>query len=118
TAVGTMAGAITDVKWLGDASVSPLLSQFKAACAQGISYRLTVDLHQNSPSTQFTSGNLFYYGRVHGCFGPAYPQSELAQVVPGRMLQVPTQSATMLALTEARTREFRLEAIASQNAAA
>lgn len=116
TAVGTMAGMITDVQWLGDPSTSPLLAQFQAACSGGISYRLTLDLHQNNPSTQFTAGNMFYYGRLHGCFGPAYPGAELAQVVPGRMLQVPTPPSTAKAQAAAQTREARLEAIADQQA--
>lgn len=116
TAVGTMAGMITDVQWLGDASVSKLLGQFKTACAEGISYRLTIDLHQNDPSTQFTSGDQFFYGRVHGCFGPAYPQAELAQVVPGRMLQVPASPPAPAEIQEppSATREATLEAIAGR----
>lgn len=125
SAVGTLAGNITDVKWLGDASVSPLLAQFKAACAGGISYRLTIDLHQNNPANQFTSGDQLYYGRAHGTFGPAYPDRELAQVVPGRMLQIPPpppsaakSKATATPQAGARTREARLEAIANELGAA
>lgn len=118
SAVGTLAGNITDVQWLGDASVSPLLAQFKAACAGGISYRLTIDLHQNNPANQFTSGDQFYYGRAHGTFGPAYPDRELAQVVPGRMLQVPPAPSPAPPEAGPRTRTARLEAIASQLGAA
>lgn len=116
SAVGTLAGSITDVKWLGDASVSPLLAQFKAACAAGISYRLTVDLHQNNPKNQLTSGDQLFYGRVHGTLGPAYPDRELAQVVPGRMLQVPSPPPTAAATPPAGagTRVARLDAIANQ----
>ncbi len=110
TAVGTLTGIITDVVWLGDVSSSKLLGEFESACAGGISYRLTVDLHQNDPTKQFTSGDQLYYGRVHGCFGPAYPGKELAQVVPGRMLQVPPAPPQA---TSTQTRVAMLAAIAA-----
>jgi hypothetical protein len=88
SAVGTWMGQVADVAWSGDLSASPFLVQFQAACSQGIAVKLTVDLHQNDPATKSSPGNLFCYGRLHGALGPIGP-GELAQVVPGRQLQVP-----------------------------
>jgi len=88
SAVGTWMGQITDVTWSGDLSSSPFLVQFQAACSQGIAVKLTVDLHQNSDASRLNPGNNFCYGRVHGALGPI-GAGELAQVVPGRMIQVP-----------------------------
>jgi hypothetical protein len=88
SAVGTWMGQIAEVTWSEDAASSPFLAQFKAACRRGIAVKLTMDLHQNSPQTKFTPGNMFCYGRVHGSLGPI-GAGELAQVVPGRQVAVP-----------------------------
>lgn len=87
-AVGTWMGQIAEVTWSGNLSASPFLAQFQAACGQGIAVKLTVDLHQNIPASKNVPGNQFCYGRLHGSLGPIRP-GELAQVVPGRMIQVP-----------------------------
>lgn len=87
-AVGTWMGQITEVTWTGDISSSPFLTQFQAACGQGIAVKLTVDLHQNNPSTTSTQGNMFCYGRVLGSLGPI-GAGELPQVVPGRQISPP-----------------------------
>ncbi|HWN43123.1 MAG TPA: hypothetical protein VNW71_12940 [Thermoanaerobaculia bacterium] len=91
-AVGTWMGQITDVTWTGDLSSSPFLTQFQAACGQGIAVKLTVDLHQNNPSTTSTQGNMFCYGRVLGSLGPI-GTGELPQVVPGRQISPPPPPA-------------------------
>jgi hypothetical protein len=96
SAVGTWMGQITEVAWSGDLSSSPFLVQFQAACSQGIAVKLTVDLHQNSDASQMNPGNNFCYGRVHGALGPI-GAGELAQVVPGRMIQVPPAVANAMA---------------------
>ena len=75
-----------------ETSSSPFLTQFQAACSQGIAVKLTVDLHQNSPATQTTQGNLFCYGRVLGSLGPI-GTGELPEVVPGRQISPPVQAA-------------------------
>lgn len=92
-AVGTWMGQITDVTWTGDISSSPFLTQFQAACGQGIAVKLTVDLHQNNPSTTSTQGNMFCYGRVLGSLGPI-GTGELPQVVPGRQISPPPPAAS------------------------
>jgi hypothetical protein len=85
-AVGNWMGTLQKVKWSGDISGSTLLTALRAASAQGLNVKLTVDLHQNNPKNIFTAGDIFCYGRVHGSVGPALA-GELAQVVPGRCLQ-------------------------------
>ncbi len=92
-AVGTWMGQITDVTWSGDLSSSPFLTQFQAACGQGIAVKLTVDLHQNNPATTSTQGNMFCYGRVLGSLGPI-GTGELPQVVPGRQISPPPPAAS------------------------
>ena len=104
TAVGTWMGQIADVTWSGDLSASPFLVQFQAACAQGIAVKLTIDLHQNVPASKGLPGNEFCYGRVHGSLGPIRA-GELAQVVPGRMLQVPQAPAPASAAAAAAAPE-------------
>lgn len=99
-AVGTWMGQITNVAWSGDISSSPFLTQFQAACGQGIAVKLTVDLHQNNPATQNTAGNMFCYGRVLGSLGPI-GAGELPQVVPGRQISPPVQAAPAMALAAA-----------------
>jgi hypothetical protein len=99
-AVGTWMGQITDVTWTGDISSSPFLTQFQAACGQGIAVKLTVDLHQNNPATQNTQGNLFCYGRVLGSLGPI-GTGELPEVVPGRQISPPPQAGPMAAMAAA-----------------
>jgi hypothetical protein len=88
TAVGSWMGVLQNVSWIRDVSGSALLSSLKASAGAGISVKLTVDLHQNNPRNQFTSGDLFCYGRILGVIGPALA-GELAQVVPGRCLVAP-----------------------------
>ncbi|HWM95280.1 MAG TPA: hypothetical protein VN493_31285 [Thermoanaerobaculia bacterium] len=95
-AVGTWMGQMTDVTWSGDLSSSPFLTQFQAACGQGIAVKLTVDLHQNNPATANTQGNMFCYGRVLGSLGPI-GTGELPQVVPGRQISPPPPSAGPMA---------------------
>jgi hypothetical protein len=96
--VGNWMGTIQDVQWSGDISGSSLLTALQAASAQGLSVKLTVDLHQNSPTNVFTPGDMFCYGRVLGSIGPTLA-GELAQVVPGRCLQkfTPPTHAVMTA---------------------
>lgn len=94
-AVGTWMGQITEVDWAVNASSSPFLAQFQEACQQGIAFKLTVDLHQNNPTTRFTPGNIFCYGRVLGSLGPILP-GELAQVWPGRQIAVPPPPSAAL----------------------
>lgn len=91
-AVGTWMGQITEVTWSGDVSSSPFLTQFQAACGQGIAVKLTIDLHQNNPATTSTQGNMFCYGRVLGSLGPI-GTGELPQVVPGRQISPPPPQA-------------------------
>lgn len=92
TAVGNWMGTLQDVQWSGDISGSPVLTALKAASAQGLAVKLTVDLHQNCPQNTFTAGDIFCYGRVLGTIGPALA-GELSQVVPGRCVQqfIPAQ---------------------------
>lgn len=96
SAVGTWMGQIAQVTWNPDAGSSPFLAQFKVACGSGIAVKLTVDLHQNSPQTRLTPGNLFCYGRVHGSLGPI-KAGELAQVVPGRQIATPPEDQPLAA---------------------
>ena len=90
--VGTWMGQIAKVTWSGNVAASPFLAQFQAACGQGIAVKLTVDLHQNIPASKNVPGNQFCYGRLQGSLGPILP-GELAQVVPGRQIQVPQAPA-------------------------
>jgi hypothetical protein len=106
SAVGTWMGQITDVTWTGDISSSPFLVEFQQACSQGIAVKLTVDLHQNDDSSRLLPGNQFCYGRVHGALGPI-GSGELAQVWPGRQIQVPPPPSS----------ENALESVAPQAAA-
>lgn len=99
-AVCNWMGTLQDVQWSGDISGSPLLMALQAVSAQGLAVKLTVDLHQNNPGNNFTSGDVFFYGRVLGSIGPALP-GELAQVLPGRCLQKVTPAATAAALDRA-----------------
>ena len=93
-AVGTWMGQITEVEWSGDFSSSAFLTEFQAACGQGVEVKLTVDLHQNNNATRLTPGNMFCYGRVLGSLGPVR-SGELAQVVPGRLLaQAPASTSS------------------------
>ncbi len=73
------------VNWFGDFSSSPFLQHFKSACSEGVSFKVAIDLHQNDPTTRFTQGDMFCYGRATGALGPAQI-GELEQVVPGRVL--------------------------------
>lgn len=91
--VGTWMGHLEDVAWSGDVSSSPFLAAFREACARGVAVKLTVDLHQNNPQAQFTSGNLFLYGRVHGSMGPVQA-GELPQVWPGRLIAPPAAESS------------------------
>lgn len=86
-AVGNWMGTLQNVLWSGDISSSPFLVSLKAASSQGLSVKLTADLHQNNPQNVFTSGNQFCYGRVLGSIGPTL-QGELSQVIPGRCVQM------------------------------
>ncbi|MBC8031697.1 MAG: hypothetical protein H7Z16_16560 [Pyrinomonadaceae bacterium] len=99
-AVCNWMGTLQDVQWSGDISGSPLLIALQAASAQGLAVKLTVDLHQNNPGNNFTSGDMFFYGRVLGSIGPAL-SGELAQVLPGRCLQKVTPATTAAALERA-----------------
>jgi hypothetical protein len=93
-AVGTWMGQIEAVDWFGDLDASPFLKEFQAACAQGVAVKLNMDLHQNNPSTQFTSGNQFFYGRILGTLGPVEPHDQ-PQLWPGRiLLPVPSGSSS------------------------
>jgi hypothetical protein len=104
TAVGNWMGTLQNVQWSGDISGSALLTALKGVSAQGLAVKLSVDLHQNNPGNNFTSGDKFCYGRVLGSIGPALA-GELDQVVPGRYL--PTFSGPPSAAVEAapRTRQ-------------
>jgi hypothetical protein len=89
SAVGNWMGTLQNVVWSGDVSGSTLLTALQGASAEGLAVKLTVDLHQNDPSTRTTAGNMFCYGRVMGSIGPALA-GELAQVIPGRCIQTYT----------------------------
>lgn len=119
-AVGNWMGTLQDVQWSGDISGSTLLTALKAASAQGLAVKMTVDLHQNNPANIFTSGDMFLYGRVLGSIGPALA-NELSQVVPGRCLQQVPRGAMMAAMDAAVQPGKRVlqgrERVAAQTAA-
>jgi hypothetical protein len=118
-AVGNWMGTLQDVQWSGDISGSPFLTALKAAAAQGLAVKLTVDLHRNNPANVFTSGDMFCYGRVLGSIGPALA-GELAQVVPGRCLQttsVPPTPALAAAIQPDIQMMQRRETVAAATAA-
>lgn len=97
-AVGNWMGTLQNVVWSGDISSSPFLVSLKAASTQGLSVKLTADLHQNNPQNAFTTGNQFCYGRVLGSIGPTL-QGELSQVIPGRCVQSFQAPALLSALS-------------------
>jgi hypothetical protein len=118
-AVGNWMGTLQEVQWSGDISSSPFLTALKAAAAQGLAVKLTVDLHRNNPANVFTAGDMFCYGRVLGSIGPVLP-GELAQVVPGRCLQttsVPPTPAQAPAIQPVIQMMQRRETVAAATAA-
>ena len=66
-------------------SASAVLGLLGVAIGSELDVKLSVDMFQTSPSEQFTTGNMYCYGRLMGTIG-AVSSGMPMQVVPGRRL--------------------------------
>jgi hypothetical protein len=96
---------------------SAVLASLGIRAGSELDVKLSVDMFQTSPAQQFTTGNMYCYGRLMGTIGLVEP-GDPKQIVPGRRLYSAMSMASLKAPASANDAPILTRQAAEREAAA